>query len=162
MKISTKDRVYIQKFDADFILRIAKDESFGVPKYVLDEINNEDNAHIMNSNDGSDAYKFLVFRELESRLWLMLQFFIIDYDSYKKLSYDELCHLAEAKEEADNHRWQIYMKLIEEHKTKSFYDSFNNLNVLTWGSEIPSINTLANTRKKGIKFPFPEDYKGAQ
>ena len=59
MKISTKDRVYIQKFDADFILRIAKDESFGVPKYVLDEINNEDNAHIMNSNDDSDAYKFL-------------------------------------------------------------------------------------------------------
>lgn len=141
MKIKTKDRVYIQKYDAEFLIKTHEDPSFGIPDCVIAEIRGEENAQIMKANAGYSDYMFLVFKEPESKSWIMDQFYLVDYESYNKLSFQELWDLVGAKE-------------------NEVYDSFNE-RILVWQSEIPSLNILRNTRANGLKFNFPEDYEGA-
>lgn len=142
MKIKTKGKVYIQKYDAEFLIKIHEDPSFGVPDFVIAEIKNESNAHVMKSNTGCGDYEFVAFEEPESRSWIMDQFFLVDYDSFNKLSFQELWDLVKVKEDKYN-------------------GGYTNENILIWQSEIPSLNILRNTRENGIKFNFPEDYEGA-
>lgn len=142
MKIKTKDRVYIQKYDAEFLIKIHEDPSFGVPDCVIAEIKNESNAHVMKTNAGCRDYEFVAFEEPESKSWIMDQFYLVDYDSYNKLSFQESWDLVKAKEDKNN-------------------GGYTNENILVWQSEIPSLNILRNTRANGLKFNFPEDYEGA-
>lgn len=142
MKIKTKDRVYIQKYDAKFLIKIHDDPSFGVPDYVIAELKNESNARVMKANAGYSDYEFVAFEEPESRSWIMDQFYLVDYDSYNKLSFQESWNLVKKKEDENN-------------------GGYTNKNILVWQSEIPSLNILRNTRENGLKFNFPEDYEGA-
>jgi hypothetical protein len=158
MKIKTKGKVYIQKYDAEFILKAAKDVDFKVPKYVVDEILSSENECIMQTAGSNN--EFIVLKDPKSRFWIMDQFFILDYDSYKNMTADELRHLAEAKEDEENRRYATYEEVIDSDKSRSFYDSFTIKNVLIWQSEVPSINILYNIKRLGLTLNFPEDYEG--
>ncbi len=159
MKIKTKGKVYIQKYDAEIILKAATDVGFKVPEYVVAEILSSENERIMQTAGGNN--EFIVLKDPKSRFWIMDQFFILDYDSYKKLTADELRHLAEAKEDEENRRYSAYEELMDSDARKSFYDSFTTKNALIWQGEIRSINILFNIKRHELTFNFPEDYEGA-
>ena len=154
MKIKVGGNVYIQKLDAIFLL----EDNFFVPENIKDEIKSGKNRTVM---EEGDPYDFLVFTDLTSNYWIMSQDYIIDYESYNKLKYEELAHLCEIIEDSETRRLWSFCEL-DSHVRQDHYGLESKRKSYMVSHAIKSINILMNTREIGTCFNFPEGFKGAQ
>lgn len=154
MKIKVGNKVYLQNYEADYIMR----DVVGSPMSINQESSIESGTFF---TDGPvERLRFgSIYKDPDNVSWIMAQDWIIDYEEYAKKSLQELEYLYECLKvecvsgiEEFNARDEVYRDLHYDEES----EKFSRLS-----HKIASIGLLIGVHKGKTNFILPSCYKGA-
>ena len=154
MKIKVGNKVYLQNYEADYIMR----DVVGSPMSINQESSIESGTFF---TDGPvEGLRFgSIYKDPDNVSWIMAQDWIIDYEEYAKKSLQELEYLYECLKvecvsgiEEFNARDEVYRDLHYDEES----EKFSRLS-----HKIASIGLLIGVHKGKTNFILPSCYKGA-
>lgn len=152
MKLKIGDKVYIQKYDAKYLLG-----HLGIfPDDLYSEIFSQ-NDGIFYMNAGVDAMSFsIVFKKPKNVEWIMAQDFIPDYEELSKESVDDLQRTHDGLAATTDAEIQSFNDMPEKYREKNFSEKSKVFSFK--GFKVFSIGMMIDYKKGEAEFTFPKEY----
>lgn len=153
MKLKVNDKVYLQRYEVEFLLQ--EFHNFNFPDSIMREIRENKRPFLFDRVKKHDGSFHNIFKNPENVQWLMEQDWIVDYDRYKNNSIPQLQNIC------NDLNFDRISELEDFTSKPVFYrvehDSEQSERLIKSSHKISSLETMIKYLNRSMPFFFPEE-----